>query len=367
MNLSRCTLSAPAQAANFLGLFDRMGFCCSLTPISPFSERGGPGNLITVERMPGASGTLDLTVYMRRCDPQCNWLPPVVFTALHQELAAHPERDIVRRVAERTLRHIGRIRKSPVRDGLLIEVTIHSPNGMTGLGLGGSASSAAVAMAIDQLYGSPVAQSKNGQDTLLLLMGQGERVASGRIFYDNVAPLLVPGDAVYVAPARRPGAVPRVHEVKLPRGFHLVTITPEYSVSTKEATERLKAATVPVFSAEAAASGYLELAAALAGGDLPGIIANASKGVAEPVRAELVPELPILKRLVDSLNGSRSRREKSYACGISGSGPTMYVVTDSASNAQLVAAEATRAMRKSGVNAWAFVHTPETRGAQVLE
>jgi homoserine kinase len=363
----RCTISAPAQSANFLGMFDLMGFCCSLTPTHVDAERGGPGNLVSVERMPGAPGRVELQVFMRRCDQNCNWLPREPYRELHEELAAYPERDIARWVARRTLRHIGRLTGEPVRDGLRIEITIHSPNGKTGLGLGGSASSAAVAIAVDELYGAPIRRGKDGTAKLLRIMGQGERVASGRVFYDNVAPLIFAADAVFVAPPARPGAVPIVSGVDLPRGLHLVTITPDYAVSTKKATEALRGESVPVLVAESAASRYLQLFAALISGDLDGVIAHAGNRLVDPVRSRFVPDLATIRNLVDGLNSSLPRGRSAYACGLSGSGPTMYVATGSAANAALVAAEAPFLLRRNGINAWAFVHTPNTRGAQVLE
>lgn len=364
---NECIMLAPSQIANAFGPFDRMGMLGSRPPFSPEERMGGPGNWISVRRLPGKAGTMTLTLDVRECDEQGFWQPPKTFDKLWSEINARPEKDLARILARHTLRHIRKRTGKPIRDGFDIHIVIHTPNGKTGLGLGGSASSSAVVMAIDALYGYPIAGSPDGEIAILRLMGLGEKIAAGRVFYDNVAPLAVKAETVYLrqpAPGTRDIEVARL---TCPRNLHMVTITPDYAVSTEDATKILKGKTIGVFEAEAAASRYMDIRHAFDTGDLDLLIRSAGNRIVEPYRGQLVHGLDTVREVVAELNASCDRRRPRFACGISGSGPTMYILAGSHADADRAGFEAHRALRDRGIFSWWFCHRPNPNGAEVIE
>lgn len=195
-----CTVLAPSQIANCFGPLDRMGMLGKRPPFSPEETTGGPGNWIKVERLADCKGQLDLYIEQRKCDEHGFWQPATRFTALLDEIAQNPKRDLVRILSKMVLRYIALIKGEKLSDGLRFHIVIHTPNGKTGLGLGGSASSAAVVIAIDALFGFPIASLPDGEQKILRMMGCAEKIVAGKTFYDNVAPLVVKSDAVYLRP-----------------------------------------------------------------------------------------------------------------------------------------------------------------------
>jgi homoserine kinase len=151
-----------------------------------------------------------------------------------------------------------------------------------------------------------------------------------------------------------------------PRNLHLVTITPEYAVSTETATKILKDKTLDVFAAESAASRYMDIRHALDTGDLDLLIRSAGNRIVEPYRGQLIDGLDSLYQLVNELN-SYDRRHPRFACGISGSGPTMYILASSYADADRAGYQAQQELLKRGIFSWWFCHRPNPNGAEVIE
>lgn len=362
-----CTVLAPAQIANCFGPLDRIGMLGRRPPFSPEEREGGPGNYIHVRRLPDKSNMLNLHIDLRECDERGYWKPPRRFDDLLAEIEARPERDLVRILARLTLRYLSRLIGHRTHDGLNIHIVIHTPNGKTGLGLGGSASSAAIVIAIDALFGFPITSSPNGEQALLRLMGKGEQIVAGTLFYDNVAPLAVGADAVYLRPGPDANKHPSVTRLTCPQSLHIVTITPDYELSTKLMNEILEDKTIRVREAEAAAASYMDVRHALDTGDLDLLIRSAGNKIVEPIRGTLIPGLDTLREVVRTLNDTYDASHPRFACGISGSGPTMYVLTDSQANADRVGYETYRALREQGIASWWFWHRPNPNGAEIIE
>jgi homoserine kinase len=66
------------------------------------------------------------------------------------------------------------------------------------------------------------------------------------------------------------------------------------------------------------------------------------------------------------MNGTNASVNPRFACGISGSGPTMYVLSNSRANAQLICIEAQKALKKEKIFSWSFVHSPNSNGAEII-
>ncbi|MEM7016593.1 MAG: hypothetical protein AAF512_04530 [Pseudomonadota bacterium] len=360
------TMIAPAQIANFGGLFDRAGKLCRQPPLGIEDTEGGPGNWMQIKRLPGRKGHIELELYLRQCDATGFWEKPVEFTALMDELKHHPERDLIRILSHKTLDEISQTTSKPVDDGLSIQVVLHTPNGKTGLGLGGSASSAAIVMGIDALYGSPIANTPQGQMQLLKLAGEGEGVAAGRVFYDNVAPLIVKGDMVYITPGYDAEGCPIVQPMKCPAELHVVTITPEFAMSTSHMTQALKDKTVGWQIAEHSGDHKMEFMRGLLTDDLDLMIRNTRNLVTEPIRGALIQGFSTAREIVEDMNATYDSRPE-FAIGISGSGPTMYVMSRSLQSADQIGEEIHRALHeKDGIYSWWFCHTTNPNGAEVI-
>ncbi|OUD14051.1 hypothetical protein [Thioflexithrix psekupsensis] len=362
------TLLAPAQVANFGGLFDRAGKLCRRPPLGPHDAEGGPGNWMHITRLPDRKGHIELDIYLRRCDEQGYWQAPEPFTALLDHLRQHPEHDIIRLLTAATASQLSSVLGRKIDDGYRIQLIIHTPNGQTGLGLGGSASSAAIVVGIDALYGSPIAQLPRGELHLLRLAAEGERIASGRLFYDNVAPLIIKGDLIYLTPTPSNATEwPQVQSFECPSQLHLVTITPDFAVSTAEMTQRLQGQHVAWQVAERAGDYKMEFMRGLLLKDIHLMIRNATNLVTEPIRATAIRGYTTAQAVVSELNEAYDPEQPRFSLGISGSGPTLYALACSWEEANQVGYEIFKALQeKDGVYSWWFCHRTNPHGAEII-
>jgi homoserine kinase len=117
-----------------------------------------------------------------------------------------------------------------------------------------------------------------------------------RIFYDNVAPLAIRADVVYLGMPLRGQRLPKIKKLQCPENLHMTTITPDYAVSTAEATKMLRGKTVDILEAENAGGRYAEVMLALSTGDLNLLIRSCGNNLVEPIRAAKVPGLETLKK-----------------------------------------------------------------------
>lgn len=188
-----------------------------------------------------------------------------------------------------------------------------------GSGLGSSAASAVAAVvAANHLLGSPC--SKLG---LLPYVLAGEAVASGTAHGDNVFPSLLGG--IVLIRSYQPLEV-----VQLPvlQGLHVVVLHPDVEIMTKDARNILPQQ-IPMSDGIRQTANLAGLVAGLYSNNLH-LIGNSLHDVfAEPYRAPLIPHFTQLKQV--ALYGG------AIGFGISGSGPSMFALCDSAVRAQQVA------------------------------
>lgn len=185
-----------------------------------------------------------------------------------------------------------------------------------GSGLGSSAASVVAAFyALNEFY-----QDALSGHELLLLMGQLEGQISGSIHYDNVAPSYLGGLQLMV---EQPGQL--CSEIPSFGSWYWVVAYSGVSVSTAE-SRRIMPTEIPLKTAlkfgqnlatfiDASHQGNGELAAQA----LVDVIA-------EPVRGAIIPGFVAAKRAMIELGA--------MASGISGSGPTLFAVTDDLSKAR---------------------------------
>jgi homoserine kinase len=186
-------------------------------------------------------------------------------------------------------------------------------------GLGSSAASAvAGAMAANALFGSPLTR-----DQLLPACLDGEASASG-YHADNVAPCLFGG--ITLATGLQAEAI---YRLPIPQGAHLALVTPNVEVPTAEARAVLPQS-IPLKSMVAQTAAVACLVHAIYAGDIQtmGRIMEQDR-VIEPARAHLMPKLAEVRAAAKAVGA--------LGLVISGAGPTLMAICDSAEVAARVA------------------------------
>lgn len=184
-----------------------------------------------------------------------------------------------------------------------------------GSGLGSSATSIVAAFcALNEYFGMPF-----GKNELMAMMGHFEAKLSGSLHYDNVAPCYLGGLQLMTEDEAICASIP------VPQQWYWVMAYSGISVSTKMAREVL-----PKQLSMATAKTYAKNLAAFIDAMHKGLYSRAAgfinDVVAEPHRIGLLP-------------GFAQAREQlladgALACGISGSGPTVFAIADSLEKAE---------------------------------
>jgi homoserine kinase len=264
----RATAFAPASVGNVAIGFDILGFCVdALGDRVTVTRKDQPG--VTIRAVRGVAGDLPL-------EPEKNTAGRALM-ALHETL----------------------------KPGFGFEMEIDKGIPL-GSGLGGSAASAVGAVvAANALLPTPCTKLE-----LLKFAMQGEKVASGSLHVDNIAPSLFGGLVLTVGIDH-----PRVKQIPVPKGVKAVILHPHMFLSTKQARAILRR-TVEM-------SDFVWQTANLAGfisgcytDDLDMIRASLEDVVIEPQRQALIPGFPDVRRA--------SMEAGALGCSISGAGPTMF-------------------------------------------
>jgi homoserine kinase len=175
-----------------------------------------------------------------------------------------------------------------------------------GSGLGGSAASAVAAVvAANALLPRPL--DKLG---MLKAAMHGEKVASGSIHVDNIAPSLFGGLVLTVGVDN-----PNVKQIPVPPSIRAVLVHPHMTLSTRQAREILKRSVdlSDVIWQTANISGFLT---GCFTGDLHLIRESLEDVIIEPQRRVLIPGFEKVKKGAMD-NGA-------LGCSISGAGPTVF-------------------------------------------
>jgi homoserine kinase len=184
-------------------------------------------------------------------------------------------------------------------------------------GLGGSAaSSVAAVVAVNALFGSPLSPGE-----LLPACMEGEALVSG-YHADNIAPCLF-GGILLITSSQQFIRLP------VPDGLHMALVTPNVAVPTAEARAVLPK-TITLHQMVLQTTAVAQLVDALHRGDVPHLAAAMeADSVVEPARAHLMPLLFEVR--------AAAKQTGALGLVISGAGPTLCAVCDSAQTAQRVA------------------------------
>ena len=229
--------------------------------------------------------------------------------------------------------------------GLEVEITKHIKPG-SGIG-SSSASSCGAVVAADELLKTNFSKIQLADFAM-----NGEMLASGARHADNVAPCIFGGFTLV-----RSTEPLDIVELAFPPLFAAV-IHPQIEIKTSEARAILPA-DVPLPAAIKQWSNLGSLVAALAKGDLPLLARSLEDGIVEPVRKRLIPRFDELKEasmVAGALGG-----------GISGSGPSVFMLADTQIAAQRIAEAMTGVYADSGLDFNVHVSPIVVEGVRIVD
>lgn len=249
-------------------------------------------------------------------------------------LPEEPEKNVAGVVLLRILEHLGTDKG--------IEVTIHK-NIKPGSGLGSSAASAAgAAVGANELFGNVLSK-----EALVHFAMFGEELASGVRHADNIAPCIYGGitlvkssDPIDIIPLSSPD-------------LFVTAVHPQVEVKTSDARQilkkniQLKDAVKQWGNVAGLVTGILKNDNALIGRSLNDVIV-------EPVRSILIPGFDEVK--------SKSMEIAALGGGISGSGPSIFMLSENEETARKIADMMKSVYEKIGVDKLVYVSKINDKG-----
>jgi len=210
-----------------------------------------------------------------------------------------------------------------------------------GSGMGSSAASAGAAVvAVNELFRLNALKHFSPIDLIPFGM-EGEAVASGSKHADNVGPAITGG--ILLMRGYNPLDVV---QIPVPKRLHCAVIRPHCEVATSMARS-IMPKELPLKTAITQWGNLAGLIAGLLTEDYALIGRSLVDVVAEPVRASLIPGFYDIKNAALAAGA--------LGCSISGSGPSVFALTDALHTAQNVAAAMERALEPHGVEHTIYV------------
>lgn len=252
-------------------------------------------------------------------------------------------RDARKNTATLAAAHV--LRLLGIRGG--IEMRIHK--GLpAGSGLGSSAASAAAgAFAANWLYGPSLSP-----DQLILAATRAEAEVSGGYFADNTAPAILGGATL--TRCCEPLDVTRIGVI---RRLRLVLVTPATSILTREARKILPKQ-VPLTAFVFNMANAALITAAFAKNDYSLFARSLQDVIIEPVRSRLIPGYDRVKE--------SALKAGADGMAISGSGPTVFAITDDPHKARAIERQMVASFRAQGLSAQSWITTVDPAGTRLV-
>ena len=304
------TVFAPATVANVACGFDIFGFAVNEPgDVAKVTLRGNPG--VEITRITGDDGKL----------PKAAEKNTAGFAAL---------------------RYLETIQS---QQGVSIELHKKMP---LSSGLGSSAASAvAVLFAINTLFDNRLTKSE-----LLGIALQSEKLACGAAHADNAAPALFGGFLLI-----RENNPPDIVELPVPENLYCTIIHPEIEINTADARNIL-APNVPLKDAVKQWANTAGLVAGLYRKDLTLISRSMNDYIIEPQRAKLIPHFYELKKA--------ALDRGALGCSISGSGPSLFALSNSQEIAQKIAGSMSAVLANYKICNQIYISTINTEGPKII-
>lgn len=304
------TVFAPATVANVACGFDIFGFAVNEPgDVAKVTLRENPG--VEITRITGDNGKLPRTAEKNTAG----------FTAL---------------------RYLETIQS---QQGVSIELHKKMP---LSSGLGSSAASAvAVLFAINTLFDNRLTKSE-----LLSIALQSEKLACGAAHADNAAPALFGGFLLI-----RENNPPDIVELPVPENLYCTIIHPEIEINTADARNIL-APNVPLKDAVKQWANTAGLVAGLYRKDLTLISRSMNDYIIEPQRAKLIPHFYEIKKA--------ALDRGALGCSISGSGPSLFALSNSQEIAQKIAGSMSAVLANYKICNQIYISTINTEGPKII-
>lgn len=218
-----------------------------------------------------------------------------------------------------------------------------------GSGMGSSAASAVAALvATNTLLGNPFEKKD-----LLPFAIESERIACGAGHADNVSPALL-GGFVLIREYHPLDVIP----LHVPRGLYCTLVHPHLVLNTSDSRSVLRR-NVSLQDATTQSGNIAGLVAGLFQEDMALISRSLNDVIAEPSRSVLIPGYDEVKEGIKPAGA--------LGCGISGSGPTIFILSPSEEIAWEVSRMAQRVFDAMQLPIDLYVSAINTRGAYIID
>lgn len=299
---------APATISNVGPGFDLMGFALE-----------EPGDILVVK--PNVTGELRL------------------FNNTNADLPLDPEQNVAAVAARAFLNRYG----SSQGFDLIFEAKINP-----GSGIGSSAASCTAAVTgINELLERPFTREE-----LLEFALKGEQMASGSLHADNIAPALFGGFIL----VRSYHPLDLVH-ILPPENLICTVAHPEVEIKTSE-SRKLIPREIPLSKTLAQCGNIAGLVAGLTLPDYSLIGKCLDDAIAEPVRAPLIPGYLEIK--------SRLKETGALGGNISGSGPSVFALSDNPASAAKAGELMKEIFSASGLNCKVYISKISPKGTHLM-
>lgn len=218
-----------------------------------------------------------------------------------------------------------------------------------GSGLGSSASSSAAAVfGVNRLLGERFSKTE-----LVQFAMQGEKLASGVPHADNVAPSLLGGFTLI-----RSYDPLDIIELDYPDELYATVVHPNIEIKTSDAKRMLKKQ-IELRDAIVQWGNLAGLIHGLAKEDFALIGRSLEDVIAEPIRGILIPGFEEAKK--------RSKKAGALGCSISGSGPSIFALSEGLQTAQKVAETFRSLFEEIGLESYQHVSAINPKGTEVIK
>ena len=217
-----------------------------------------------------------------------------------------------------------------------------------GSGMGSSAASSVAALvAINHLF-----DNRLTKEELLPFAMEAERIACGSAHADNVAPSLLGG--FVLIRGYEPLDVTRI---PTPDNLFCTLVHPHLELKTSDSRRVLKPS-IPLKDAITQWGNIAGLVVGLMKPDYGLISRSLNDVVAEPIRSVLIPGFDDIK--------AEAIRQGALGCGISGSGPTIFSISNDRATAERVGKALQEKFTALKLNSDVFVSKINQQGAAVV-